>query len=1286
MRLCGLFFVLSMAAVRLWAVEDYFPRVDASIEDRWRWTELEGLSGLDIRCAAEGRNGEIWFARKRGAVRYDGRSLDFFDLPEDQISAVKDIHVSREGVVYLFSDRFILALKEGEWMVLSSALTDSAFVNAICEAENGDIWIGRNREIIRFRESEMTSFDAGFAQVGSVIIDSNGKLWVADVETNRIAVFDPEKADEGALPRLHVFNCGGSISFPTKLFLDTQGKVWAINPDDADRCVRFENYQRQWAVEGLRRHGFASVPLSIAETPPGRMWFAVGRRLGEVVDGKMKVYEVENHPLPTSYPYILALSGDRLLIGGRVSKIYIVDLSNDHWTRYRDLNFQREDSSGAYWFLHHDGRVVWHSPESQEWLAYSVEDGTISEPNRVFASRDGVVWVSGMHQGDAAVSYLENGSWQRLAFPDAGRIFSHLSVIETSDGSVMFGAGTPPTALGNRRGGAVVFRKENGVYQGSHVAPPIFPNRTANIVERRNDGFWFGAASLTRRLSDGGLAPERIELFEDHWIDHMIVDQENHLWVALWGSGVYRFNGDEWFLYNEASGLGSDQVVYLLNGRKLAGVWAATGKGLSRFDGRSWSDWDLPSGSAFQRENNTLGESGDGSLWLNYAYRSWLLEGRIDDSHRNLYRTIRYKPDDAPPETSILEFETDVPEGSQAAFAWRGKDAWSNTPSNEIEYSWRLDGGEWSPFSRDQSVIVERLAGGERRIEVRARDRDWNIDPTPALASLQVVLPLWKRTWFICLVVAAVGLIAYLVNALFKARVRTAIAMEEFKLDFFTSISHELRNPLAVIVGPLESLLSKEQSSERRSVLQIALRNARKMQGLIDQLLQFRKLELGKALYRPSRGEIVGFIKDAIEADAPLWQAKGHSVKVEADPSYCECDYDADKLQKILDNLLSNAIKYTPGGGTIKVKVSISTADAQMGCELVVEDNGVGIPQHQIDLVSKPFYRVNGSGEGFGIGLALVGQLIQLWGGEFVIESPIQKNGKGTRATVRLPLIDAAEGETAEVVEIDSEPFGDYGDEEEGSRSKLLLVEDNADLRLFMKNELAERFEILEAGDGREGLEMAIRANPHLVITDVMMPEMDGFELCRKMRADSETSHIPIIMLTAKSSEEHSVEGIEAGADAYFPKPLNMLRLLARVEHLLETRKRLKQRFSEQLVIEPTDLTVTSTDEAILRKALKVVEDNMNDETFSVEHFAKEMAMSRATLYRKLKALTGQAPNPFIRSMRLKRAAQMLKTGKVTVSETLVHVGILDLSYFSRIFKNEFGVPPSDYVSERQDA
>lgn len=1263
------------------AVEPFQPEIELSLTENWRWTELEVLSGFGARCAAEADDGSLWFARHDQVARYDGRSLKRYPLSGiETTAAVRDIHVSSSGHVYLLTNRFLAALENEVWRVLVEADTENLFLETIGETDDGEIWLGLGDELIRVRGGEIERFPVDLRNIGSTVIDHRSRMWAAETDTGRITVFDLKPEGPAEFQR---YELSGPRQAFCRLVLGSVGQVWVIRQNAADQYHRFVDYELREGPSGLREAGLLTRLTAFAETDDGRLWICGKNRMGEWENGRLKMHTLEELPLPTAYPFVHGLSGGRLLIGGRAAKIYVVDLSSKRWLTYRQLNFQGEDAKGGAWFLHHDGRAVYRHPGAQSWSAYDLSDGLIDSANRIFISSDGVVWLSGAHEGQAAVSYLWNEKWHKASFPGAGSIFSHLGVMESSDGGVVMGVGSSPERLQSGKGGAVVFRRNIETYAGSHVPPPLFPQRTANIVERENDGFWFGAASMTHRSGNGALVPERIPLFEDNWIDHLVVDGDNNLWAALWGLGVYRYDGETWKHYNESNGLLSDQVVYLLPSKSVPGIWAVNSQGLSRFDGMSWSNWEFPHDPPFLREYNTLRESADGSLWINYAYRSWLLEGHREDSRARSFKSVRYRADKVAPRSKLLPYDKELPEGSRVAFSWMGKDGWSTTEAEQLEYSWRINQDAWSPYSRQTSIVLDELGAGEYSFEVRARDSDWNVESQPAKAAFVVLLPIWQRTWFILVCVAVFLVIGVLVSLLFKTKVRAAIALEEFKLGFFTNLSHELRNPLAVIVGPLESLAQRGSATdEERNLLRIALRNTRKMQGIVDQLLQFRSLGLGQARFCPTRGEIVGFIRDAVELHAPLWESKNQTVQITTEPLYAECEFDSDKLQKIVDNLLGNAIKYSPQGAVIEVGVVIMDSVEGATVALSIKDNGSGIPSHQIELVKEPFYRAAGAVNeqgGFGIGLALVQQLVNLWGGEMKISSPPDGKARGTEVLVSLPLSQPGSETAGRESRFDAIP------EDPQKRPGLLLVEDNLDLRHFIKGELHQDYEIWEASNGQEGLAVALRENPDLILTDVMMPLMGGFEMTRRARQDPETSHIPIIILTAKSAEEQSIEGIKTGADAYFPKPVNMDRLKARIEQILETRNRLKRQFSRQLKIEPSDLTVSSADEVFLRKAIQVVESNMSDVELDVNVFAAEMAVSRTTLYRKLKALTDQGPNPFIRSMRLKRAAQLLASGRVTVSEVLSHVGIYDHSYFSRIFKKEFGVAPSEYHS-RQEA
>ena len=424
---------------------------------------------------------------------------------------------------------------------------------------------------------------------------------------------------------------------------------------------------------------------------------------------------------------------------------------------------------------------------------------------------------------------------------------------------------------------------------------------------------------------------------------------------------------------------------------------------------------------------------------------------------------------------------------------------------------------------------------------------------------------------------------------------------------------------------------------------------------------------------------------------------------------------DHDKFEKIVTNLLSNAFKFTPEGGTVSVSLSISKDFDESGAEsmqsgdvlIEVKDSGVGIAPDQLDKVFDRFYQVDDSHtreqEGTGIGLALTKDLVELHGGEISVSS---EEGKGTVFIARLPL----GREHLQESQIVEEPFEEVSEEgapetvyteaeieeslieeivesekKETKRTKskpiLLIVEDNRDVRRYMRGYLDNTYRVMEAKDGVEGFRISTDKIPDLIISDVMMPKMDGIEMCEKIKTDERTSHIPVILLTAKADSESKLEGLETGADDYLTKPFDAKELLVRAKNLIEQRRKLRDRFMREAQFKPKDIAVTSTDENFLHRAIDIIENHMSDEKFGVDEFSREVAMSRMQLHRKLRALTGNTATGFIRTLRLKRAASLIDQGFGNVTEVAYEVGFNSLSYFSKSFKKQFGISPAQYIA-----
>ena len=527
--------------------------------------------------------------------------------------------------------------------------------------------------------------------------------------------------------------------------------------------------------------------------------------------------------------------------------------------------------------------------------------------------------------------------------------------------------------------------------------------------------------------------------------------------------------------------------------------------------------------------------------------------------------------------------------------------------------------------------------------------------------------------------------------------------MDQVKSNFFANISHEFRTPLTLIISPLKKLLDDSKNSGLRKTFNLMLRNAQRQLTLVDQLLDLSKIEIKKMKLQAGLASLNKFTKAMISSFHSLAEERSIRLIFIEEEKNIEIYFDQDKLHKIISNLVSNAFKFTPPKGTISVIVGIgddtNENKEQNYAKLIVQDTGIGIPEDYIEHIFDRFYQVDSSAtrryEGTGIGLALTKELVELHHGEIIVNS---KKDIGTEFIVRLPLgkdhltkdeiVDSTE--RVEHLIYDFDDSSQYFESEDAPPQEnisktapmILVVEDNQDMREYIGESLHDVYNLIEAEDGGQGFNQAIKHTPDLIISDVMMPGMDGFELTKKLKQDIRTSHIPVILLTAKAGEESKIKGLETGADAYVNKPFNTKELLVRAKNLIEQRQKLREKFKKNITIDPSEVTVTSVDEDFLRKAAAIVEKHMDDPEFSVEQFSNEMSMDRNNLFRKLKKLINQSSSQFIRTIRLKRAAQLLKQKAAPVSEIAYMVGFEKPSYFSESFKKEFGVSPSEYEGE----
>ena len=599
-------------------------------------------------------------------------------------------------------------------------------------------------------------------------------------------------------------------------------------------------------------------------------------------------------------------------------------------------------------------------------------------------------------------------------------------------------------------------------------------------------------------------------------------------------------------------------------------------------------------------------------------------------------------------------------------------------------YRYKLYGVDidWHEISSNNGTGMANytdLSPGTYTFEVYSANNSKEWSDKAATITVIIKPPFWKTTIAYILYLVILFYSIYKLVSYFRIRTQRLLSqkneekLNQMKFRFFTNISHEFRTPLTLVITPLESILKDAKGLAFESRLESVYRNAQQLLLLVNQLLDFRRLESGGEKLKLSFGNLSDFITQfeiTFGKVAAERQILFHIVVPEKDLFIY---FDSDKLTKIINNLLSNAFKHTPNGGSITINVR----ERNEVVEISVTDNGKGIDSKDLPFIFNRFYQSDNSKQGSGIGLHLVSEYVKLHGGEIQVKSTM---GEGSTFTVLLPIQEESCSFKDEEI-ISNDLNTTHTEFIEKLHSVVLVVEDNDELRHFLVSELSTTYTLLEAKNGLEGLRIASAEMPDLIISDVLMPHMDGIEMCKKIKSDVNTSHIPVILLTAKAADEHRMDGYHAGADEYLTKPFNLDMLKLRANNLIENRLIRQKNFSEKIEINPGEIAITSIDQQFIIKTLDLIEKNMANGNYSVQQLSNDLCMDRTVLYKKIQSITGLAPLEFMRSIRLKRAAQLLEKGGLPVAEVALMTGFNTQKYFTKYFRETFGVNPSHYSS-----
>lgn len=791
------------------------------------------------------------------------------------------------------------------------------------------------------------------------------------------------------------------------------------------------------------------------------------------------------------------------------------------------------------------------------------------------------------------------------------------------------------------------------------------------------------------------------------------------LWIGTAGGGLNKMNtrSGKFEHYTEADGL-PNNVVYGILPDEQGWLWLSTNKGLIRFDPQSLNihDYDIHDGLQSNEFNTWAYHKGASGL-LYFGGVKGLTYFYPEEVRNNpFYPPIVFTNLKIKGETATHLSHPDIlsqpfSEAEEIELTYKDRlvqiefAALDYSAPEKNQFAYKLEGfdEEWRQAGTQRSATYTNIPPGDYTFLVKGSNNDGLWSEEPARLQLSVLPPWWKsNVAYVTYGLVFLGLMYFFRRYEIKRmHVRNQLKLQEvetnslreldqLKTEFFDNISHEFRTPLTLIMGQLESSIPDVDSDLIKQKLRSAQSNSHRLMSLINQLLDLSKLESGKMELKLEEQELIGFLKNLFHAFEQMAKEKDISLAFHSQMEELPMVFDPDKVEKMVINLLSNALKFTPEKG--KVMLEVNQADPQY-VQISVRDTGPGIAAGEQDMIFDRFYQADGSStrehEGSGIGLSLVKQLAHIHKGRIELES---QKGKGSCFRLFLPVNLSITGPSNTIdrpaLVVKSTESSEYNDEQVETRvakdaEMVLIVEDNKEVRAFISQELGSDYSLLEADNGKEGLALAQQHIPDLIITDVMMPEMDGFEFTEKVRLEESTSHIPLIMLTGKTALSDKLEGLEHGADAYMPKPFSIEELKVRIQQLILQRKKLRERFSKAAVIAPLEVSDQSIDQQFIEKISQLITEGHDDPLFGVSDLARAHHMSESQLNRKLKALIDQSPGELIRNYRLQKAAEMLKANTATISEISFQSGFNDQAYFSRAFKKAYGVSPSVYRKEK---
>lgn len=1283
-------------------------------------TDHHSLSNSNIHVIYEDREGSLWIGTERGLNKYDP--------------------VSDRFIRYLFSDspRGVADNLVRGIIQINSRLLWVATENGIIQV---DI---HTNEIRKIQHQAGKPHSLSDNNLRSFFDDEEGNIWVCNakyidiynIKSGKFKRLDyPQKAGNS---RIHL------NGLPT-LFMDKKNTLWlgyelglARYDRSTGRFIDFEFEQKKKITTSTR---------TLCEDRAGNLW--IGSYAGLYILSadhqtlKHIVHDPENAGSLSQnsiYKIIRDSRGD-MWIGTWADGVNYYNQDNSTFKNiysgntnnklnYKVVSGITEDDRGNLWIGTEGGGLNVYDRNTKKFTYYrhnTQNPNSLSADNikSVVTDRNGNIWV-GMHDG--GLDFLDPrqspAKFQHIDFaPDQNislKAYKVLTLFEDHSGNIWIGTLT---------GGLIFYDTARKIL--SKIDKEI---KTVMSITQSDDPNLLlvgGNTGLeTIHIQTKKQQPIQVkELAENApplYINCIFVDRSNRYWIGTEGQGLHIYNSKDKTTtsYSTKDGLLND-IIYGILSDGDGKIWISTNNGLSQIeiasntiknysqsDGHQGNEFNY--GSFFKTSKKELFFGGtNGLTYFNpNDLRQNTFVPPIDITNIDVNNTFFTNITDSVTSITLAYNENNFSIDFTSLSYMRPE---------KNQFAYKLEGNDenWNYIGNQRRAVYTNIKQGNYTFRVIGANNDGIWNERGATLRIHVLPAPWKTWWAYLIYMLVCGGLFLYIRKLILLRIKErkekerAEEINQLKLQLFTDISHDFRTPLTLIIGPLEKMVQRKLGDTYiKQQHDIMLKNAKMLLQLVNQILDFRRSESGKLTLQATKNDIIPFIREVKSSFDALAEKKTIQYRLITRYEHIPVWFDRAKLKNILFNLLSNAFKFSEDNSDITIYVSTSSKKLKNKLvnyvKISVLNFGPVISKEDLKLIFEQFYQLPHKQKnlGSGIGLSLTKRLVELHRGKVVVNS---SETKGTRFSILLRLgnehLEKTECiEETDIIEIDEENFHyvevgknrnateealeedrsrEASSEEE--RQHLLIVEDNIDLQKFIKDIFKGKYRISTAENGEEAIAIANQAAIDLIISDVQMPMMDGFELCRRIKTTLISSHIPVILLTAKTSPVHQEKGYRTGADAYITKPFNAEILALRVDNLLKTRANLVRKFKQDTILEPKKLTFSSPDEIFLENAISLVEQHISDPNFNVSAFIDQMNMSRTVIYTKLRALTGQNLSTFIRLIRLKKASILITQTQMNVSQVAYEVGFNDLKYFRESFKELYKVTPSEYKKQQQE-